>query len=261
MSVAPQRSAPLTVRLDGQHAIVTGAGRGIGRSIALSLLEAGAGVTLVARSGDQLAETAAAAEGLDGSASIHVADVRSEDEVEAAVDAAVANGGVDITVNCAGVNRPGPTIEAELEDWDRIIATNLTGAFLVCRAVGRRLIDAGTGGRIVNISSQMGAVGYPGRAMYCASKHGLDGLTRALAVEWAPHGILVNSVAPTFLHTPLTIPMFEDAEFKADVLRRIPMGRIMEPEEINGSVLFLCSDAAGMVTGEVLRCDGGWTAW
>jgi NAD(P)-dependent dehydrogenase (short-subunit alcohol dehydrogenase family) len=258
---AATRSAPLTVRLDGQGAIVTGAGRGVGRAIALALMEAGADVTLVARSKDQLEEVAEAAGPLDGEAFVHVADVRSEDDVEAAADAAVANGGVDICVNCAGVNRPGPTVDAELDDWDRIIATNLTGAFLMCRAVGRRLIDAGKGGRIVNISSQMGAVGYPGRAMYCASKHGLDGLTRALGVEWAEDRILVNSVAPTFLYTPLTRPMFEDEAFKQDVLRRMPMGRIMEPEEICGSVLFLCSDAASMVTGEVLRCDGGWTAW
>jgi NAD(P)-dependent dehydrogenase (short-subunit alcohol dehydrogenase family) len=255
------RPAPLTVRLDGRHAIVTGAGRGIGRSIALALLEAGAGVTLVARSQDQLEEVAAAADGLDGEASVHVADVRSEEQVEAAADAAMANGGVDICINCAGVNRPGPTVDATLEDWDRIIATNLTGAFLMCRAVGRRLLEAGKGGRIINISSQMGAVGYPGRAMYCASKHGLDGLTRALGVEWAKDGILVNSIAPTFIYTPLTRPMFEDQSFKDDVLRRMPMGRIMEPEEINGSVLYLCSDAASMVTGEVLRCDGGWVAW
>jgi NAD(P)-dependent dehydrogenase (short-subunit alcohol dehydrogenase family) len=258
---AATRSAPLTVRLDGQNAIVTGAGRGIGRAIALSLLEAGAGVTLVARSGDQLEEVAEAASALDGDASTFVADVRSEDEVEAAVDAAMANGGVDICVNCAGVNRPGPTVDATLADWQLIIDTNLTGAFLMCRAVGRRLLEAGKGGRIVNISSQMGAVGYPGRAMYCASKHGLDGLTRALGVEWAKDGILVNAVASTFVHTPLTAPMFEDQAFKDDVLRRMPMGRIMQPEEVTGSVLFLCSDAATMVAGEVLRCDGGWVAW
>jgi NAD(P)-dependent dehydrogenase (short-subunit alcohol dehydrogenase family) len=255
------RSAPLTVRLDGQHAIVTGAGRGIGRSIALSLLGAGAGVTLVARSHEQLEEVAEEAASLDGDAFVHVADVRSEDDVEAAADAAMANGGLDICVNCAGINRPGPTVDTTLEDFEAIIDTNLKGAFLVCRAVGRRLIEAGRGGRIINISSQLGAVGYPGRAPYCASKHGLDGLTRALGVEWARHGILVNSIAPTFIYTPLTRPFFEDPAFKDEVLRRMPMGRIMEPEEICGSVLFLASDAASMVTGEVLRCDGGWTAW
>jgi NAD(P)-dependent dehydrogenase (short-subunit alcohol dehydrogenase family) len=258
---AARRSAPLAVRLDRQHAIVTGAGRGIGRSIALSLLEAGAGVTLVARSGDELDEVAGEAASLDGDAFVHVADVRSEDEVEAAVDAAMANGGLDICVNCAGINRPGPTVDTAVEDFEAIIDTNLKGAFLVCRAVGRRLIEAGRGGRIINISSQLGAVGYPGRAPYCASKHGLDGLTRALGVEWAKYGILVNSIAPTFVYTPLTRPFFDDPAFKDDVLRRMPIGRIMESDELNGSVLFLCSDAATMVTGQVLRCDGGWTAW
>jgi 2-deoxy-D-gluconate 3-dehydrogenase len=111
------------------------------------------------------------------------------------------------------------------------------------------------------MSSQMGSVGYPGRAAYCASKHGVDGLTKALAVEWARHGITVNAVAPTFVRTPMTEPMFEDAEFREDVLRRIPMGRIGEPSEVTGPVLFLVSDAASLVTGEVLHVDGGWVAW
>lgn len=258
---AAKGSAPLTVRLNGKHALVTGASRGIGRACALALLEAGANVTLVARSADELEKVVEEAQPLEGHASPHVADVRSEDEVEGAVDAAMDHGGVDICVNCAGVNRPGPTVDASLANWELVIDTNLRGTFLVCRAAGRRLLEARRGGRIVNMSSQMGTVGYPGRAIYCASKHGVEGLTKALAVEWAKLGITVNAVAPTFIRTSLTESMFEDTEFRDDVLRRIPMGRIGDPSDVTGSVLFLASDAAALVTGEVLRCDGGWVAW
>lgn len=258
---AVRRSATLNVRFDGQHAVVTGAGRGIGRACALALLEAGANVTLVARSLDELEEVVHQSQSLDGNATAHAADVRNEDEVERAISAALDFGGIDICVNCAGVNRPGPTVDTSLAEWDLIIDTNLRGTFLVCRAVGRRLVQAGRGGRIVNMSSQMGTVGYPGRAIYCASKHGVEGLTKALAVEWAKLGIAVNAVAPTFINTSLTEPMFKDTEFRDDILRRMPLGRIGDPEDVTGSVLFLASDAAALVTGEVLRCDGGWVAW
>jgi NAD(P)-dependent dehydrogenase (short-subunit alcohol dehydrogenase family) len=187
--------------------------------------------------------------------------VTSEAAVAAAVAAAAGDAGLDLCVNCAGLNRPGPTVDLSLSDWELVLDTNLRGTFLVCRAAGRTMLDAGRGGRIVNMSSQMGSVGYPGRAAYCASKHGVDGLTKALAVEWAAHGIAVNAVAPTFVRTPLTEPMLEDREFRDDVLRRIPMGRIGETSEITGPVLFLSSDAASMVTGHILLVDGGWVAW
>ena len=164
-------------------------------------------------------------------------------------------------MNGAGVNRPGPTHELSLADWDVVIRTNLLGTFLVCRAVGAELLRRGSAGRIVNVSSQMGSVGYPGRAAYCASKHGVNGLTKALAVEWARAGITVNAVAPTFIRTPFTEPMLADERFRADVLQRIPMGRIGEVEEVTGAVVFLASPEAGLITGAVLPIDGGWVAW
>jgi NAD(P)-dependent dehydrogenase (short-subunit alcohol dehydrogenase family) len=249
------------VSLAGRHALVTGAGRGIGRACALALADAGASLTLVARSAGELEEVAAAVAERGGTAFAHPADVCDPAAVDAAVAAADEQGGLDITLNCAGVNRPGPTVDMTTEDFDLLVDVNLRGTFLVCRAVGRRLLENGRGGRIVNMSSQMGSVGYPGRAAYCATKHAVDGLTKALAVEWAPHGITVNAVAPTFVRTPLTEPMFENREFREDVLRRIPMGRIGEPEEVTGPVLFLVSDAASLVTGHILLTDGGWVAW
>ena len=156
---------------------------------------------------------------------------------------------------------PGPSDELPLSAWDLVLDTNLRGTFLACRAFGRLLLDAERSGSIVTISSQMGSVGYPGRAAYCASKHAVNGLTKALAVEWAARGITVNAVAPTFIRTPMTEPMLADEAFRADVLRRLPIGRIAEVEDVAAAVLYLVSDGARMVTGHVLAVDGGWVAW
>jgi NAD(P)-dependent dehydrogenase (short-subunit alcohol dehydrogenase family) len=246
-----------SLRLDGQHALVTGAGRGLGRGCALALVEMGASVTLVARSRDELEQVAVEA---DGRAHIHVADVTQPDDVAAAVQAAREHGDLSIVVNSAGTNRPGPTLEQPVDDFDFVMDVNVRGTYLVCRAAGAVLVERG-GGRVINVSSQMGSVGYPGRAAYCASKHAVNGLTKALAVEWAPHAVTVNAVAPTFIETPLTAPMFEDPEFKAEVLRRIPLGRIGRVEEVSAAVAFLASPAASLITGQVLLIDGGWVAW
>jgi NAD(P)-dependent dehydrogenase (short-subunit alcohol dehydrogenase family) len=246
-----------SLRLDGQHALVTGAGRGLGRGCALALVEMGASVTLVARSRDELGQVAAEA---DGRAEVHVADVTDPDDVARAVRAAREHGDLSIVVNSAGTNRPGPTLEQPVADFDVVMDVNVRGTYLVCRAAGEVLVGRG-GGRVINVSSQMGSVGYPGRAAYCASKHAVNGLTKALAVEWAPHAVTVNAVAPTFIETPLTAPMFEDEAFKAEVLRRIPLGRIGRVEEVSAAVAFLASPAASLVTGQILLIDGGWVAW
>ena len=247
--------------LAGTQAVVTGAGRGIGRAIALALVRAGAGVTLAARTEEELADVVEEAVALGGDAHSVPTDVTDPRAVERLVASARRRGRLRTLVNSAGVNRPGPTTELSVEDFDLVMNANVRGTFLTSRAVGAALLAEGAPGRIVNISSQMGAVGYPGRAAYCASKHAVNGLTKALAVEWAPHGITVNAVAPTFIRTPLTAPMLADDDFRADVLRRIPMGRIGEPEDVAEAVVFLASDAAGLMTGSIIPVDGGWVAW
>jgi NAD(P)-dependent dehydrogenase (short-subunit alcohol dehydrogenase family) len=249
-------------RLDGRHALVTGAGRGLGRGAALALAQAGAAVTLVARSRDELEAVAGEVRAAGGRARVHVADVREEAQVERAAALADAEPvPVSILVTAAGLNRPGPTAAYATADWDVLMDVNLRGTFLACRAVGRRLLARGAGGRLVTVSSQMGTVGYPGRAAYCASKHAVNGLTKALAVEWAPHAITVNAVAPTFVRTPMTEPMLADPEFAAEVRRRLPSGEVATVDDVAAAILYLASDGARSVTGHVLAVDGGWTAW
>jgi NAD(P)-dependent dehydrogenase (short-subunit alcohol dehydrogenase family) len=177
------------------------------------------------------------------------------------LDAAAALGEPGVLVNAAGTNRTGPAAGYALEDWDALFAVNVRATFVACQAFGAALLGRGARGSIVNLSSQMGAVGYPGRVAYCSTKHAVEGMTKALGVEWAPHGIRVNAVAPTFVLTPLTEPMFRDEDFAADVMARLPTRELATIEQVADAVRYLACDASGSVTGSVLRVDGGWTAW
>ena len=167
----------------------------------------------------------------------------------------------DVLVNSAGTNVPGPTAGYDVADFDKVFEVNVRATFLTCKAFGEGLLQRGAPGSIVNLSSQMGTVGYPGRAVYCASKHAVEGLTKALGVEWAPDGIRVNAVAPTFVLTPLTEPMLADPEFSAEVRRRLPTGELATVDDVADAVRYLACTASGSVTGAILRVDGGWTAW
>ncbi len=247
--------------LAGRVALVTGAGRGIGRGCAERLAQAGAAIVLVARTEDDLRACAEAIVADGGEAHVHAADVSVEEAVAEAVAFAESVGDLRICVNAAGMNLTGPARDYPVTQWDALFAVNVRATFLVCRAVGDSLLRRGEPGSIVNVSSQMGRVGYPGRAAYCATKHAVEGLSKALAVEWAANGIRVNTVAPTFVDTDLTRSMLADEEFRADVIARLPTRRLATIEEVAAAVYFLASDAASSVTGHALAVDGGWTAW
>jgi NAD(P)-dependent dehydrogenase (short-subunit alcohol dehydrogenase family) len=247
--------------LRGRLAIVTGAGRGLGLGCAEALAHAGAAVVLVARTRAEVTAAAARLAARGATARAHVADVTDEREVAGILDAAADLGTPRICVTAAGTNRPGQARDYPIADWDALFDVNVRATFLLCRAVGDALLRAGEHGSIITMSSQMGAVGYPGRAAYCATKHAVEGMTKALAVEWAAHGIRVNAVAPTFVDTPLTRPMFGDAAFAREVLRRLPTGELATVEQVADAVRYLACDASRSVTGSVLRVDGGWTAW
>jgi NAD(P)-dependent dehydrogenase (short-subunit alcohol dehydrogenase family) len=252
-------SLPCTpsLRLEGRRALVTGAGRGIGLAAAAALAQAGAHVVLVARTRAEIEAAAAEMQDAGGSAEPLVLDVTDLDAVRTAIEARPP---FDILVNNAGTNRPAPFLEVTEQDYDAIATLNQRAAFFVAQAVARRMVRAGLRGSIVHISSQMGHVGGARRTVYCMSKHGIEGLTKAMAIDLAPHGIRVNSIGPTFIDTPLTRPFWDDKAFHEDVLRRIKLGRLGTVEDLMGAVVFLASDAAALITGTALVIDGGWTA-
>lgn len=240
--------------------VVTGAGRGIGRAIAMEAAKMGADLALGSRTVSELESAAEEIRSLGRRAECFFLDVTKIPSIETFVaDVLEAFTHIDVLVNNAGWNRLKPALDYTEEEWDRILNTNLKGLFFCSQILGRHMIERRQG-KIINISSQMGIVGGPLRAPYCASKGGVGQLTKALAVEWAPYNIKVNAVAPTFTRTPLAEQALQNPEFREDVLRRILLGRLAEPEEIAGAVLYLASDAADMVTGQILAVDGGWTA-
>jgi NAD(P)-dependent dehydrogenase (short-subunit alcohol dehydrogenase family) len=245
-------------RLDGKIALVTGAGRGLGRGIALTLATAGAEVLLNSRSPAELHAVAAEIARAGGKATPLPFDVTET----AAMRAAFAEiGQLDILVNNAGVNRPQPFLEVDEATLDRLIDLNIRALFLTAQEAARRMAANGSG-VIINMSSQMGHVGSElNRTVYVMTKHAVEGLTKAMAAELAPQGVRVVSIAPTFIKTPLTEPFFRDPAFSKWVHDRIPIGRLGTIEEVANAVVFLASPAAGLVTGSSLLVDGGWTAW
>lgn len=241
--------------------MVTGAGRGIGRSIAICAAQAGADLVLTSRTRAELETAAEEIANLGRKAVPVVFDVSDLQDIRRGFTEAIdAFGRLDVVVNNAGTNIPKMAIDVTEEDWDTVLDTNLKGLFFCCQEAGRHMLERGSG-RIINIASQMGVVGGPRRAPYCASKGGVVQLTKSLAIEWAPNNVTVNAVAPTFIRTPLSEEFLsKDEAFRLDVISRIPLGHIGEPEDVAGAVIYLASDAANLVTGHTLVVDGGWTA-
>jgi NAD(P)-dependent dehydrogenase (short-subunit alcohol dehydrogenase family) len=237
--------------LSGKHAVVTGGSKGLGRAICIALAQAGASVTAVARDLAGLAKIEAEYPAIQA----WQADVN-----DPTFGAELAQRRVDIFVNNAGTNTPMLMVDMTIDMLDQMLNVNVRAAYLAAQGAVRAMVNAETGGVIINMTSQMGHVGSPGRTVYCMTKHALEGLTKAMAVELAPHNIRVNSVAPTFIETPLTAPMLAKPEFRAFVDAMIPLGRIGKPDDVAAAVLYLASPAANMVTGTSLLVDGGWTA-
>jgi NAD(P)-dependent dehydrogenase (short-subunit alcohol dehydrogenase family) len=244
-------------RLDGRRALVTGASSGIGLGCAVALAEQGAEVVLAARSAARLDAAVAAmrAEGLAAEAlPLDVADL-------AATAARVGEGGpFDVLVNSAGLARHAPATDTTPEDFDAAMGLNVRGAYFLAQVVATDLIAAGRPGSIITVSSQMGHVGGIDRAVYCATKHAVEGFTKAMAIEWGRHGIRVNTLCPTFIRTPLTEATFADPEKRRWLEDKIKLGRVGRVEDIMGAVAWLASDASALVTGTALMVDGGWTA-
>jgi len=244
-------------RLDDRRALVTGAGRGIGLSAAAALADAGAHVTLAARTANEIEEAAAAIRARGQQAEPLILDVR---DVEAVQQTIAAQEPFDILVNNAGTNRPAPFVDVKIEDFDFVFGLNVRAAYFVAQAVARKLVEAKKPGSLINMSSQMGHVGGPTRTVYCATKHAMEGFTKAMAIELAPHKIRVNTLAPTFIETPMTRPFFQNETFRKDTLNRIKLGRLGQLEDLTGAIVFMASDAAALMTGTSLVIDGGWTA-
>jgi NAD(P)-dependent dehydrogenase (short-subunit alcohol dehydrogenase family) len=253
----PQLPVTPSFRLDGRRALVAGASSGIGFGAAAACAAAGAEVWMVARRAAELEAARAAIADTGGVAHARVLDITDIDATAAFVR---DKGPFDILVNAAGTARHAPAIETIAADYDAAMALNLRAAYFLTRAVAQGLIAAGKQGSLVNVSSQMGHVGGPDRAVYCANKHALEGMTKAMAIEWGPHGIRVNTLCPTFIRTPLGEKTLAIPERRAWILSKIKLGRVGEVADLMGPVVFLASDASALMTGTHLVIDGGWTA-
>jgi len=244
-------------RLDGKRALVAGASSGIGLAAAVALAEHGAEVVLAARRAEKLADIVAALRDRGWSAQAMTLDIA---DVEATRDALGAQDPFDIMVNSAGAARHSKAIDTTPQDFDAVMDINLRGAYFLTQAVAKGMLAAGKTGSLINISSQMGHVGGLDRAVYCASKFAVEGFTKAMALEFGPAKIRVNTICPTFILTDLTRPTFDDPEKRAWVLNKIKLGRAGEVEDLMGAVVYLASDASSLVTGTAMMVDGGWTA-
>lgn len=244
-------------RLDGKRALVTGGTRGIGLGAAVALAEAGAAVTVLARTASDIAELAASAAQAGLRIDGHAVDVTDRERVRSLLGADAV---FDILVNSAGLARHAAVGEITEPDYEAVMAVNVKAALFLSQEIAARLIAAGRSGSIIGVSSQMGHVSGPKRAVYSASKFALEGLTRGLAIELGPHNIRVNTICPTFIATELSAKSLADASFRSWVLSKIKLGRLGRIEDIMGPVVFLASDAAALVTGASLMVDGGWTA-
>ncbi|SLN42269.1 SDR family NAD(P)-dependent oxidoreductase [Ruegeria meonggei] len=242
--------------LTGKTALVTGASSGIGQGCAVALAEAGAHVVCMARGADRLQETVAALQAQGWSTEAQVVDQGNLGAMRSLFDGRV----FDVVVNSAGTARHSPAIETKPEDFDAVTDINLRAAYFLSAYAAKALIMAGKRGSIIHISSQMGHVGGVDRALYCATKHGLEGMVKAMAIEWGKQGIRINTVCPTFIRTPLTQATFDDPERAAWIMDKIKLDRVGEVEDIMGAVRYLASDASALVTGTSMLIDGGWTA-
>ena len=247
-------------RLDGQVAVVTGASKGIGRDLAKALADAGASVALAARDLEALEHLAAEIRADGGEAMSVELDVRDVEQIGSAFEQVRAHfGSLDVLVNNAGLGANHPAEDITEADWDQMMDVNLRGLFFACQAAGRIMLAQGRG-RLINMSSQAGVVGIRDHAVYSASKGGVNLLTKVLALEWSGRGVTVNAVAPTFIHTPGTAERLDQPDYLADVLSRLPIGRVGTTTDVAAAVLYLASPAGGMVSGHILVVDGAWTA-
>lgn len=243
-------------RLDGKHALITGASSGIGLGAAVALAEAGAHVICAARGAGRLAEAVAAINDAGFSAAAQPLDITDLE----AVKTLCADGNFDVIVNAAGFAKHSPALDTKPDDYDAVMDINLRAAYFLSTEGARAMQAAGKPGAIIHISSQMAHVGGIDRAVYCASKHGLEGMIKSMAIEWGPQSIRINAICPTFIRTPLTEQTFSNPERVKWIESKIKLGRIGEVADIMGAVLFLATDAGALVTGTSLLVDGGWTA-